>query len=166
MYMDGTSVCVLRHRSAKQPNGKEGRRELELEREMFKMCTEVQHRKCTGNNVIHIREIRVHRAYLPLPLNRSMSGNLKSFQPFWFCTCIENACNSRSQSLTHSVSCRLRFHPQLLLFLSLSRSVSQAYRQLYRHRFLPTEKLIIPIFIWICVSQFVCVFPLTMYRIL
>lgn len=101
--------------------GEEGReRELELEREMFKMCTEVQHRKCTGNNVIHIREIRVHRAYLPLPLNRSMSGNLKSFQPFWFCTCIENACNSRSQSLTHSVSCRLRFHPELLLFLSLA----------------------------------------------
>lgn len=141
------------------------------EGEMFKMCTEVQHRKCTGNNVIHIREIRVHRAYLPLPLNRSMSGNLKSFQPLWFCTCTENACNSRSQSLTHSVSCRLRFHPELLLFLSFSLSLSltpdlKPFRQLYRQRFLPTEKLIIPIFIWICVSQFVCVFPLTMYRIL
>lgn len=60
---------------------REAEAEEEGKKDVFKMCSEVQYRECTLHRKQRHPYVCASCAYLPLPLNRSMSGNLKSFQP-------------------------------------------------------------------------------------
>lgn len=129
------------------------------QRKMFKMCSEVQHREnahCTGNSVIHIREyVCIVHIICHWIVQWLVIWN--HFNPLILYTHMLTLDKTWSHLDPVLVPDHTHFRTSACPFIRFVCSLST---------YLPTEKLIILIFIWInvCVCVSICMrFSLTMY---